>query len=246
MQISFREIFKNSDILNPVSQQTLLSAGKLAEMNPDKSIIDLASGKGAPSLLWASEFGVQVDGYELDEINVAYANARATLLNLEEKARYFCQDLKDFTSDKKYDVVAALGFDVSIFGGRTQTLNRFKSMLKSDGVVILTEPFWVRKPVPPQTLKDLNVKEEAFITVEEMQQVVSQEGFQEIWHGVSTKEDWEIYVRPIFITMQEFIKRHPDREQDTQAVIDGFKTEYEAAGKHWGVALWVLKLHNPT
>jgi cyclopropane fatty-acyl-phospholipid synthase-like methyltransferase len=241
MQISYNAIFKNSDMLNPVSPQTLLSAGKLADMNPAKSVIDLASGKGAPSLLWASEFGVQVDGYELDEINVAYANARATLLNLEGKARYFCQDLKDFTPDKKYDIVAALGFDVSIYSGRTQALNRFRNMLKSGGIIILTEPVWAKKRVPPRILKALNVEQEDFITLEEMQQLLSQQGFEEIRHSVSTKEDWETYVRPIFITMQEFIKSNPDRKQDAKAVIDGFKAEYEAAGKHWDVALWVLK-----
>lgn len=241
MQITFRDILKNSDIFNPVSQETLLSAGKLAEMTPAKSVIDLASGKGSPSLLWASEFGVQVDGYELDETNVAYANARAKLLNLEGKTRYFCQDLKDFTPDKKYDVVAALGFDVNIYGGRIQSLQRFKSMLKSDGIIVLTEPIWTKKPVPSKIPKALGVSQESFITLREMQQLLSQQGFKEIWHAVSTKTDWEIYVRPIFITMQESIKNNPDREQDAQAVINGFKAEYETACKHWNVALWVLK-----
>jgi cyclopropane fatty-acyl-phospholipid synthase-like methyltransferase len=241
MQITFEQIFKNSDMFNPVSSETLLLAGKYAELNPAKSVIDLASGKGSPSLLWASEFGVQVDGYELDETYVAYANARAKLLSLEGKARYFCQDLKGFTPDKKYDVVGALGFDVSICGGRTQALQRFRSMLKSDGVIVLTEPIWTKKPVPPTTLKALGVTQESFITLREMQQLVSQQGFEEIWHAVSTKTDWEIFVRPIFITMQEFIKNNRNREQDAQAVINVFKAEYDAACKHWNVALWVLK-----
>jgi cyclopropane fatty-acyl-phospholipid synthase-like methyltransferase len=241
MRISYEDIFRNSDIFNPVSSETLLSAGKLAKMNPSKSLIDLASGKGSPSLMWASVFGVQVDGYELGETYVEYANACAKLLNLEGKVRYFCQDLKGFTPDKKYDIVAALGFDVSIYGGRTQALNCFKSMLKSDGIIILTEPIWKEKPVPPKILKALGTNQESFITLPEMQQLLSQQGFEEIWHSVSTKEDWEIYVRPLFITMQEFIKSNRNREQDAQAVIDEFKAEYDAAGKYWDVVLWVLK-----
>jgi cyclopropane fatty-acyl-phospholipid synthase-like methyltransferase len=241
MQIPFRQILKNSDMFNPVSTQTLLTAGKLAGMNPTKTVIDLASGKGAPSLFWASEFGVQVDGYELDETNVAYANARAKLLNLEGKVRYFCQDLTSFTPAKKYDVVAALGFDVSIYGGRTQALDRFRSMLKSGGTVILTEPVWTKKPVPPRIPKALRVKQDDFITVEAMQRLLSQQGFEEVWHAVSTKEDWEAYVRPIFVTMQEYINSNPEREQDVQAVINGFKAEYDFAGKDWNVVLWMLK-----
>jgi cyclopropane fatty-acyl-phospholipid synthase-like methyltransferase len=240
MQITFEQIFKHSDVLNPVSQTTLLLAGKLAQMNSNKTLLDLGSGKGYPSLLLASVFGVNVNGVDFNKAFVDYANSRARLLNLTSKAEYLCQDLKGFTTDKKYDIVAALGFDVSIYGGRTQALNCFNSMLKSGGVIILTEPVWTRKPVPPKILKALNVTQEIF-TLQEMQRLLAQQGFKEVWHAISTKTDWEIYVRPIFVTMQDFIKNNPDREQDAQAVIDGFKAEYDAACRHWNVALWVLK-----
>ncbi len=241
MRLTFEQIFQHSDILNPISPKTLLSAGKLAQMNPSKTVLDLGSGKGYPSLLWASVFGVQIKGVDFNRTFVDYAVSRAKLLNLSDKVEYVCQDLKDFTPDKKYDIVAALGFDVSIYGGRTQALNRFRSMLKSGGSIILTEPFWTKKPVQPRILKALNVKQEDFITIPEMKQLLSQQGFEEVWHAVSTKEDWDTYVRPIFITMQGFIKANPDRKQDAKVVIDGFKAEYDEAGKHWGVVLWVLK-----
>jgi len=58
MRLSYTEIFKYSDILNPISQTTLLSAGKLARLEPKKIVLDLGSGKGFPSLMWASIFGV--------------------------------------------------------------------------------------------------------------------------------------------------------------------------------------------
>lgn len=241
MQIPFEQIFKHSDILNPISPATLLLAGKLAQMNPDKTLLDLGSGKGYPSLLWASVFGVNVHGVDFNRVFVDYAVSRAKLLNLSGKVEYVCQDLKGFTPDKKSDVVAALGFDVSIYGGRTQALNRLKGMMKSGGAIILTEPFWTKKPVPSKIPKALGITQESFITIPEMQLLLSKQGFEEIWHSASTKEDWETYVRPIFITMQEFMKSNPDRKQDAQTVIDGFKAEYDAAGKYWGVVLWVLE-----
>ena len=241
MQITFEQIFKNSDVLNPVSPATLLLAGKLAQMNPNKTLLDLGSGKGYPSLLWASVFGVNINGVDFNKAFVDYADSRARLLNLTSKAEYLCQDLREFTTDKKYDIVAALGCDVSIYGGRTQALNCFNSMLKSGGVIILTEPIWTRKPVSPKIPKALNVAQESFITLQEMQRLLMQQGFKEVWHAISTKTDWEIYVRPIFVTMQDFIKNNPDRDQDAQAVINGFKAEYDTACRHWNVALWVLK-----
>ncbi len=241
MRIPFEDIFKNTEIYNPISQQTLLSAGKFAQMDPGKTIIDLASGSGYPSLLWTSLFGVHVTGYDIGEKYVAYANTRAKMLNLEEKAQYFCQDLKNFTTEKKYDIVAALGFDVSIYGSRIEALNRFKSMLKSNGTIILAEPYWIEKPVPQYLLKAFNLPQDSFITLQEMQQLLSKQGLKEIWHVSSIKEDWEIYVRPVFLTMQQYINDHPELTQDAQAIIDNFKTEYDAATKYWNMALWVLK-----
>lgn len=240
MHISYEDIFKNTEIYNPVSLETLFLAGKIAQMDADKSIIDLASGSGYPSLMWTSIFGVQVEGYEINEKYVTYANARAKLLNLEGKAQYFCQDLKNLTK-KKYDAVSALGFDVNIYGNRTQTLNRFKSMLNPNGVIIFTEPNWIAKPVPPNVPKTLGVPKDDYLTIPKMQQLLEYQGFKELWHATSTKEDWEIYVQPIFITMQQYIKNHPERKQDAQAIINHFQAEYDFAGKYWNVTLWILK-----
>jgi cyclopropane fatty-acyl-phospholipid synthase-like methyltransferase len=241
MPISFKEIFRNSEIFNPVSQTNLFLAGKLAKMSPNKTVIDLASGSGYPSLLWTSVFGIHVDGYDLEKKYVEYANERAKLLHLDGKAHYFCQDLTNFTPNKKYDIVAALGFDVSIFGGRIQALNRLKNMLNLSGTIILTEPNWTTKPTPLKNLKSLNLTQDSFLTITEMQKLLQEQDFREIWHVTSTKEDWEMYVRPIFITMQEYMKDHPDLALEAQVVIDNFQAEYDAAGEAMDVTLWVLK-----
>jgi SAM-dependent methyltransferase len=194
MCIAFEEIFRNSEIFNPVSQTNLFLAGKIAQMSPDNSVIDLASGSGYPSLLWASAFGIHVDGYDLGKKYVEYANERAKLLCLDGKVQYFCQDLTEFIPSKKYGVVAALGCDVSIFGGRTQALNRFKSILNPDGTIIFSEPNWIIEPTPPQVLKSLNLTQDSFLTITEMQNLLQEQEFRDLWHVTSTKEDWELYI----------------------------------------------------
>jgi cyclopropane fatty-acyl-phospholipid synthase-like methyltransferase len=241
MNISFEEIFRNSDLFNPVSVEALFLAGKAAGLASGMSVVDLASGKGSPSLLWASVFGVTVEGYELGKEYVEYANARAKLLHLDDKARYACQDIAKFTPDKKYDIVAALGFDVGIYGGRIQALNKLKSMLKPNGAIILPEPIYTQKPVAPNVLKVLGITQEAYLTLDEMQQLLIEQGLKTIHQSVSTKLDWQLYVSPILVTLQQFIKDHPDLKQDAQAVIEHFQAERDNAPTHWNVALWVLK-----
>jgi len=242
LQITFEQIFKHSDILNPLSPTTLLSAGKVGQMTPGKSLLDLGSGKGYPSLLWASAFGVGVKGVDLNQTYVDYANSRAKLLNLSNKAEYLHQDLKDFATSSRYDIVAALGLDLNgIYGGRIKALQRFRAMLKSGGVLILAEPIWLRKPVPSDVLEALRIKEDDFVTVPQMKKLTRELGFEERKHFISSKEDWDLYVRPLYISLQEIIAEEPELTKEAQRFIHGFETEYDAAGKFWNMALWALK-----
>jgi cyclopropane fatty-acyl-phospholipid synthase-like methyltransferase len=242
MVISFTEIFKYSDILNPVSQTTLLLAGKLAQMEPKKTVLDLGSGKGFPSLLWASVFGVRVEGFDTNKNFVEYANSRARMLNLASRVEYSCRDIRELKLGRKYDVVAILGLGIAeAYGSHHDALRMFRTMLHKDGVLLLAEPVWLAKPVPPKLLKDLGEAEESLTTKTEMQELLRKSEFQELGNLVSSKEDWEIYIAPTRIAMQEIIDSKSKLAEEAQRVNSGFRAEYEAAGQHWDMVLWVAK-----
>jgi hypothetical protein len=87
----------------------------------------------------------------------------------------------------------------------------------------------------------MGVKETDFITVPQMQQLTPEVGLAEVGHFISSKGDWELYVRPLFISLREIIADKPELAKEAQRFIDGFKTEHEAAEEFWNMALWVLK-----
>ncbi len=237
----FDEIFKYTDILNPVSQQTLVAAGKLANLVLGKTLIDLGCGKGFPALFLAGTFGVQVEGFDLGKINVEYANARAKLLNLSISAQFFCQDLKEFVPSKKYDIVTSLGIEPEVYGGREAAFKFFRNTLKEGGVLLYTEPVWKKRPMSAEVLKALCSKEDSFLTVPETQQLIQKANYMELGHFVSTKEDWDVYVRAPIRGLQELIERNTKFADQAKVMLDGFRMEYEAAGRDWDVVLWVLK-----
>jgi cyclopropane fatty-acyl-phospholipid synthase-like methyltransferase len=237
----YEEIFKYTDIFNPVSQQTLVAAGKLAKLNPKKTLIDLGCGKGFPALFLAGTFGVQVEGFDLGKNNVDYANARAKLLNLSGLAQFFCQDLKGFVPSKGYDVVASLGIESEVYGGREAAFKFFRNTLKEGGVLLYTEPVWNKRPVPSEVLGALCSKEDSFLTVPETQQLIQKAGYSELGHYVSTKEDWDVYVRSPTRVLQELIEHNTTFAADAKVMLEDFKMEFEAAGRDWDVVLWVLK-----
>ena len=138
MKLSYDDIFKYSDVLNPISPITLFKAGKLAELNSNRVILDIGSGKGFPSILWASLFGIKVEGYDFGSGFVQYANSRAELLNLSHRVKFYCKDIKEFKVIREHDFVASLGLGIAhIFGNISDALKQLRTMLRKGGVYYL-------------------------------------------------------------------------------------------------------------
>jgi 2-polyprenyl-3-methyl-5-hydroxy-6-metoxy-1,4-benzoquinol methylase len=244
LKLSYAEIFKHSDILNPISATSLLSAGKLAQLEPKSTILDLGSGKAFPSLLWANTFGARVEGFDINKDYVEYANSRVKMLNLSHRAKYSREDIRELRLDRKYDVVASLGLGIAhVYGENSDALKIFKTMLHKDGILILAEPVWLAKPVSSEVLKALGETEDSFLTEAGMQQLMGESGFQVLGHFVSSKEDWELYVRPVYTAMHGIIESKSELANEARKVINGFKAEYEAVGQHLNMLLWVAKTH---
>jgi 2-polyprenyl-3-methyl-5-hydroxy-6-metoxy-1,4-benzoquinol methylase len=242
MKLSYTKIFRYSDILNPVSPTMLLLVGKLAQLEPEKTVLDLGSGKGYPSLLWASVFGVHVEGFDVNENYVKYANSRAKMLNLSSRVKYSCRDVQELRLNRKYDVVASLGLGVAqVYGNYGDALRAFNKMLHKNGVLVFAEPIWLAKPVSSEVLKALGVAEDSLVTEPEMRELLREYGFKELGNFVTSKEDWEIYVRPTYVAMQEIIEGKGELADEAQKVVDGFRAEYDAVGQHWNMILWLAK-----
>jgi cyclopropane fatty-acyl-phospholipid synthase-like methyltransferase len=244
MKLSYTEIFKHSDVLNPISATTLLLAGKLAQLRPESVILDLGSGKAFPSLLWASAFGARVEGFDINRNYVEYANLRAKMLSLSHRAEYSCEDVRELRLERKYDAVASLGLGMAqVYGGSGDALNAFKTMLHKGGILVLAEPVWLAKPVSSEVLKALGEIEDSFLTEAETRQLMRECGFQVLGHFVSSKEDWELYAKPVYIALHRIIESKGELAGEAQRVMNGFELECDAVGKHWDMLLWVAKAH---
>jgi cyclopropane fatty-acyl-phospholipid synthase-like methyltransferase len=219
-------------------------AGKLAQLEPKSVILDLGSGKGFPSLLWANTFRVRVEGFDVNKNYVEYANLRAKMLNLLQRVKYSCKDIRELRLDRKYNVVASLGLGIAqVYGDNSNALKTFKTMLHKDGILILAEPVWLKKPVSSEVLKVLGESEESLLTEAEMQQLMVESGFQVLGRFVSSKEDWELYIRPVYTAMQEIIESMSELKDEARKVMNSHKAEFDAVGQHWNMLLWVAKNH---
>jgi hypothetical protein len=99
------------------------------------------------------------------------------------------------------------------------------------------------KPVSSEVLKALGEAEDSLLTEAEMRQLMGESGFQVLGQFVSSKEDWELYVRPVYTAMHEIIESKSELADETQKVMNGLKAECDAVGQHWNMLLWVAKAH---
>jgi hypothetical protein len=164
------------------------------------------------------------------------------MLNLSHRVKYFCEDVRELRLNRKYDVIASLGLGMAqVYGSVSGALKIFKTMLHKGGVLILAEPVWLVKPVSSKVLKTLGETEDTLLTKFEMQQLLEDSEFQVLGHFVSAKEDWETYVRPVYVAMHEIIESKSELAEEAQRVMNGFKAECDAVGQHWDMVLWVAK-----
>jgi len=192
MNLPYDEIFKYSDIFNPISPTSLFSAGKLARA----------------------------------------------------RAKYLCRDIRKLRFNRTYDVVTSLGLGIKqVYNDISDALKFFKTMLPEGGFLILAEPVWMVKPISSEVLKALGEVEDSFLTCFELQQLMEKLGFQVKGHFVSTKEDWELYIKPVYIAMRELIESKSELAEEAQRVMNSFKAEYDAVGQHWNMVLWVVKAY---
>lgn len=242
LQVTWNDAFKHTAKLNPISARTLLLAGKLAEFKPEKVLLDVGSGKGFPALLWSSTFGIQVLGFDFNNEFVRHANAQAELFHLSHRVKFTCRDVRELKPHRKYDVLACLGIGLAeVYGSIMTSLQTFKQMLKSNGFLVLAEPVWLLQPVPKWVQSDLEVPEERLCTQTEMNRMLKDCGYELIGFFVSTKEDWEFYIGPICVAMQELTRNRPELSNDSQAFMKGFQAWFEAAGIYWDMCLWVTR-----
>lgn len=242
LNLSFNEVFKYSDILNPISGTALLVAGKLAQLEPQNKILDLGSGKGTPSLLWASVFGVQIEGYDLNETFVEYANKRANLLNLAHRVKYYAKDVKALHVRRPYDVVSWLGVGIAhIYQNLRNGLRHLKTMVRSSGFMMFAEPIWLQKSIPSDVLEGLGISEGSFRTQSAFQKMIEEVGFQVKGCFLSSKEDWELYINPVNQALRELVENKGNLATEAERMMKGFKAEYDAVGRYWNMALWILR-----
>jgi len=139
------------EIQNPTSEEKVRLLGQRLGLGPGSRVVDIASGRGGPAVLLASEFGCTVEGIEIAPEFHVVAGERAARAGFTDRVTFELGDAAaaPFESES-FDAALCLGASF-VFGSLADTVDALATAVRPGGYVAVGEPFWRRLPLPRTT-----------------------------------------------------------------------------------------------
>ncbi|MEX2612198.1 MAG: methyltransferase domain-containing protein [Gaiellaceae bacterium] len=194
------------EIQNPTSEEKLLLLGERLRLGPASRVLDIASGRGGPALLFAREFGCRVDAVELRPEFHAVAVARAEAAGLSELVSLRLGDAsQEELPESTYDVAMCLGASF-VWGGLAGTLDALEPAALAGGHVVVGEPFWRKLPLPD----DYDDRNAPFTTLEDTITIFESGRLRTVSVIASSLDDWDRYETLHWRAVEEWLAANPD------------------------------------
>lgn len=224
------------EIMNPISEEKLLRAGKIAGLAPGKRVLDIGCGNGTALSLWHRTFGIEGTGIELRPASAAIA--RSTLAGTPIEIR--CVDAAAIAPKEPYDVVAALGTSF-IFGGAEKSLAHLADYADENGsAVLIGDRFWQTNRVPPEFAREWTDVPTAY----ELAATARELGFTLAGMITASADDWDTYESSIWNNALAYIsaRGNDPAAEEIAAYVEQIQDEYLAYGREYmGWGLFVFR-----
>lgn len=232
-------------ILNPFTEAKLRLLGEVCRLEAGQRQLDLCCGKGEMLCTWSRDHGINGVGVDISEVFLAAAQDRAVKLGVAERVHFIHADASTYRDDAApYDLVSCIGA-TWIGGGLSGTIDLLRPLVRSEGLVLIGEPYWITEPS--------GEAEEAW--GHEFTSLVGtldrfEERRMELVEMVLADEDsWDRYEAAKWWTITQWLRTHPNHPDRVamQEFRDTGRRSYLAYGRAqlgWGV--FVLQLRSST
>jgi len=226
------EVGLDQTIINPVLPETVRELGRLLDLRPGRSVLDLACGKGGVSLPMVSTYKVNLTGVDLIPDFIRDAWSRAEYTGLYNLCNFKMADAAGFVAGTKdqWDAVLILGALTLIWQDMDQGLAAVKPLVRSGGYLAIGHPYML-----PGGAGDL---EEPLLTKDETTSRLAQTGriVEILDDGVP---GWETYVNLQLEGILRIKNNHPDNPELT-AFLDAWAQRNRWEMNNLGFAVWVV------
>ncbi len=226
------------EIQNPTSQEKLLLLGKRLRLGPESRVLDIASGRGGPAVLLASEFGCAWHGIEISPDFHAFAVERAAEAGLGDRVSFELADAASVTHEAEtYDAALCLGASF-VYGSLADTVDALVPAVRPGGHVVVGEPYWRTLPLP----EDYADRVQPWTTLEGTILAFETSGLSVVSVIAASEDDWDRYETLHWQAVERWVAENPDDPKlpEIQALHERSKQNYLRHQRtHLGWAIFV-------
>lgn len=141
--------FRRPDLsLDQAQAEKMALIGRKLLIRPGMQVLDIGSGFGTLALTLARDFGAQVTGITLSQVQLAEAQGRAAAAGLADRCTFRLQDYRDITGP--FDRIVSVGMMEHVgLPHLTTYFRKVRDLLTDDGVALI---HYIGRPIRPEAI----------------------------------------------------------------------------------------------
>ena len=227
-------------IHNPFTPENLATLGAALRLESGARVLDLGSGSGEMLCTWARDYGIIGVGIDMSQLFTEQAKLRAEELGVADRVEFIHGDAVGYVADEKVGVAACLGA-TWIGGGVVGTIELLAKSLRSEGIILIGEPYWLQLPPTEDVAKGCSANSISdFLMLPELLASFGDLGYDVVEMVLADQEGWDRYEAAKWLTMRRWLEANPDDDfaKDVRAKLTLEPKRYAAYTREylgWGV-----------
>jgi len=227
-------------IHNPLTPEKLATLGAALRLEWGTRVLDLGSGSGEMLCTWARDYGIMGVGIDMSQLFSQQAKLRAEDLGVADRVEFIHGDAVGYVADEKVGVAACLGA-TWIGGGVVGTIELLAKSLRSEGIILIGEPYWLRLPPTQEVAKGCFANSISdFLMLPELLASFGELDYDVVEMVLADQEGWDRYEAAKWLTMRRWLAANPsdDFAKEVRAKLALEPKRYAAYTREylgWGV-----------
>lgn len=227
-------------IHNPLTSEKLATLGAALRLEPETRVLDLGSGSGEMLCTWARDHAISGTGIDMSQLFTEQAKLRAEELGVADRVAFIHGDAAGHVAEEKVGVAACVGA-TWIGGGVAGTIELLAGSLRTGGIILIGEPYWLRSPPTEEVAKGCGAGSISdFLMLSELIASFGDLDYDVVEMVLANQDSWDRYEAAKWLTMRRWLDANPDDDfaRDVRAQLRSEPERYATYTREylgWGV-----------